>query len=152
MKKVWAFIISKPLGEVELDQLKHDVQTFAESWTAHEQALSASLEIVGKRIIVLQVDEEITGASGCSIDKLTRFMKLTELKYGIELLNRMLVAYQHGETIEVLHSSQIREALEKDQLNENTLVYNTAISSGKELAEWIKPLKDTWLHKYLKTV
>lgn len=151
MKKVWAFIISKPLGEVELDQLKHDVQTFAESWTAHEQALSSSLEIVGKRIIVLQVDEEITGASGCSIDKLTRFMKLTELKYGVELLNRMLVAYTSGETIEVMHSSKIKEALEKNEISENTLVYNTAISNEKEQAEWLKPLKDTWLHKYLKT-
>jgi len=151
MKKVWAFIISKPLGEFELGQLKHDVQTFAESWTAHEQALSSSLEIIGNRIIVLQVDEEITGASGCSIDKLTRFMKLTELKYGVELLNRMLVAYQNGESIDIMPISQIKEALEKNQISENTLIYNTAISTEKEQAEWLKPLKDTWLNKYLKT-
>src|SRR6478609_3420649 len=141
MKKVWAFIISKPLNDVELVQLKHDVQTFAESWTAHEQALSASLELVGNRIVVLQVDEEITGASGCSIDKLTRFMKLTELKYGIELLNRMLVAYKQDDKIEVIHSSQIREALEKNKISENTPIYNTAISNEKEREDWLKPLK-----------
>lgn len=151
MNRVWAFIISKPLNEVELNQLHHDVKTFADSWTAHEQALSASLEIIKGRIIVLKVNEEITGASGCSIDKLTRFIKLTELKYGVELLNRLLVACLIEDQIRVIPSSLVKNELEQNRMNESTLIYNTAVSNESEYQEWLKPLKNTWLNKYLKT-
>lgn len=152
MNRVWTYIISKPLSDVELEQLVKAGKTFVEHWTAHENKLSASFGIVKKRIILVKVDEDTTNASGCSIDKLTRFIKVTETMFGVELLNRFLVAYKNGESIEIVHSSKIKELLDQGVLSENTTVYNTSVANETELQTWEQCLKDTWLNKYLAKI
>ncbi|MEO6302909.1 MAG: hypothetical protein ABIP51_07035 [Bacteroidia bacterium] len=150
MSRVWTYIISKKLSNDELNSLLETGNAFVKGWTAHEQQLTASFEIFKERIIVVKVNEDVTGASGCSIDKLTRFIKETEKQFIIELLNRLLVAYKNGDAIEITHSSKIKELLAQHIISENTVVYNTSVLTQNELNNWEQPLKDTWLNKYLE--
>jgi hypothetical protein len=152
MNRAWAYVISGKLSDSELDQLLKAGKTFVEHWTAHEKKLTASFEIFNKRIILVKVNEEATGASGCSIDKLIRFVKVSESMFGVELLNRQLVAYKNGDNIEVVHSSKIKELIDNHTLAENTLIYNTAIAIEDDIKNWEQPLKNSWLNKYLTNV
>ena len=149
MNRAWTFIISKTLSQEELNSLTASGNKFVLGWTAHEQQLTASFEIIKEKIIVVKVNEEVTNASGCSIDKLTRFIKETEAQFKIELLNRLLVAYKKEEGIEVVHSSKIRELLEQNLISENTIIYNTSVNDQNGLKNWEQELKNTWLNKYL---
>jgi hypothetical protein len=149
MNRIWAYVISKPLDDSGMKQLQASGTGFVESWSAHENKLAASFGIVGNRIIVVKVNEDVHGASGCSIDKLTRFVKDTEAAFGVELLNRFLVAYKGATGVEVVHSSKIKELLAQGIISENTIVYNTAAANEAELNAWEQPLKNTWLSKYL---
>ena len=149
MNKVWAYTISKALTESETDQLIESGKKFVSGWTAHEHQLSASFSVFKNRIILIQVDETVAEASGCSIDKLMHFIKDTEKQFQCELLNRFLIPYKKAETIEVVHSSKIKALLENKEMSEDTLVYNTAVSNSKELEHWEQALKNTWLNKYL---
>lgn len=149
MNRAWAFIISKTLSKEELNSLTEAGTKFVLGWTAHEQQLTASFEIIKEKIIVVKVNEEVTNASGCSIDKLTRFIKDTEKQFGIELLNRLLVAYKKENTIEVVHATKIKELLEQNLISESTIVYNTSVNNQNDLKNWEQELKNTWLNKYL---
>ena len=146
---MWAYTISRELNSNELQQLIVAGQNFVNSWTAHENKLSAEFSVFGNRIILVKVDEAVYNASGCSIDKLVRFVKILETDFNVELLNRLLVPYQHDDKIEVIPTSVFKEKLNTKQLSENTLVYVTAIADEKELLEWQQPVKNTWLSKYL---
>ena len=148
MNRVWTFIISKTLSKEELNSLNDLGNKFVLGWTAHEQQLTASFEIIGDKIIIVKVNENVTEASGCSIDKLTRFIKETEKQFSIELLNRLLVAYKTNTGIEIVHSSKIKELLAENKISENTIVYNTSVSDQKEFNNWEQELKNTWLSKY----
>lgn len=150
--RVWTYIISRELNAQELTDLVSDGHSFVKSWTAHEQKLTAGFELFKNRIIVVHVDEDIHSASGCSIDKLTRFIKETEKKYSIELMNRLLVAIKKDNDLEIVHSSKIKEMLASGILNENTIVYNTSVNNNNEFKNWEMPLKNTWLNKYLSAV
>ena len=150
MSRVWAYIISKQLSKAELNALTEAGNAFVKGWTAHEQQLTASFEIFKEKIIVVKVNEDITGASGCSIDKLTRFIKETEKQFNIELLNRLLVAYKIENGVEIVHSSKIKELLSQNIISENTIVYNTSVLTQNELSNWEQELKNTWLNKYLE--
>jgi hypothetical protein len=150
MNRAWAFIISKPLSDLQLSQVMEAGKRFVSSWTAHENKLAGSFEILYKRIIVVTVNEDVNGASGCSIDKLTRFIKETETAFAIELLNRLLVAYKNGNDVEVMHTSKIKALLADNTITENTIVLNTALANENELRDWEQPLKNTWLSKYLQ--
>jgi hypothetical protein len=149
MNRAWSYVISKELNEEQLSELQNAGNAFVKGWTAHEQQLSGSFEIFKKRIIVIRVNEDIHAASGCSIDKLTRFIKQLESEFNIELMNRLLVAYRENDHVNVIHSSRIKEQLQTGTLNENSIIYNTALANQDELAKWEQPLKNTWLNKYL---
>jgi hypothetical protein len=152
MNRVWTYVISKPLSPEALAELHAAGNAFVSGWSAHENQLAASFAIFKNRILVVKVNEEVHGASGCSIDKLTRFIKDTEASFGIELLNRFLVAYNSGNEVEVVHSSKIKELLAQGLISENTPVYNTSVANEQELNNWEQPLKNTWLSKYLEKV
>jgi hypothetical protein len=149
MNRVWAYTISKQLQTAELNRLLESGNAFVANWTAHENKLAASFNILNDRIILVRVNEQVADASGCSIDKLTRFVKDTELNFSIELLNRFLVAYKNGNNIEIMHATKIKELLAQRIISENTIILNTSIANDLELATWEQPLKDTWLAKYL---
>lgn len=149
MNRVWTYIISKTLNAEELNQLSADGKSFVESWKAHENQLSASFEILQGKIIVVKVNEDVNNASGCSIDKLLRFVKDSEQKFNMELLNRLLVAYKNQNQIEIVHSSKIKDVLAKGSITEDTIILNTSVANEQEFNNWEQPLKDTWLNKYL---
>ena len=149
MNKVWTYILSKPLSENELSDLKKDGLQFISDWTAHENKLSGSVEIFKNKILIVKVDETVNAASGCSIDKLTRFIKEIEKKYSIELLNRFLVAYKNGDGIEVIHATKIKELIQNKNISTETIIYNSAVSNEIEFNSWEQPLHETWLNKYL---
>ena len=149
MNRAWTYIINKELSPEDIHSLQEEGEGFVKGWTAHEQQLSGSFTIYKNRIIVVKVNENVNAASGCSIDKLTRFIKQAEVKHGIELMNRLLVAYKNNDEISVVHSSKIKDLLKEGALNENTVIYNTAIANQEELNNWEQPLKESWLNKYL---
>lgn len=147
--RAWTYVISKELPEAQLELIKEKGNSFVTGWTAHENQLSGNFEIFKNRIIVVKVNEDVNAASGCSIDKLTRFVKQIESEFSVELTNRLLVAYQNNESVNVVHSSKIKELLSQHNISENTMVYNTSISNQEELSNWEQPLKNTWLNKYI---
>jgi FAD synthase len=150
MGRVWIYIIGRELNDEELQQLQQAGIDFVTGWTAHENKLSGSFEIFAKRIIVVKVNEKVYEASGCSIDKLTRFIKEIEARFSVELMNRLLVAVKENDGVMIFSSSDIKKMLAEGKLSENTIVYNTSASNSEELAHWEKPLKDTWLSKFLQ--
>lgn len=151
MKKVWTFIIGKSLQEAELNRLLEKGKEFVNNWTSHENKLDASFEIFNNRIVVVKVNEASYNASGCSIDKLTRFIKSCETEFNIELFNRLLVAYKNQDAIEVVNASKVKELLDTGTLKENTIVYNTSVSNEIEFNNWEQELRNTWLRRYLYT-
>ncbi len=151
-ERVWIYTINKELSDEQLQQLSLNCESFVSKWTAHEVKLAASFEIYKKRLLIFKVDESAYNASGCSIDKLQRFIKEQESQLGIELLNRLLVAYEeHGQPV-VVHSSKIKDLLNSGSINENTLVFDNTITSSLQWTDWKKPLKSTWLNKYIVNV
>ena len=151
-EKIWIYVLSKELSDQELQKFLQKCKDFTGSWTAHDQPLSGSFELYKDRLLIIKVDESAYNASGCSIDKLQRFIQQLEKEFDIQLLNRLLVALEVNKALMVVHSSKIKELLSSNVINEQTPVFDTAITSSEELKDWKKPLKNTWLNKYTEGV
>jgi hypothetical protein len=150
MERIWIYTISKELTSEQLVDFKNRCQYFVNGWTAHDVSLDASFELHKNRLVIFKVNEDKYNASGCSIDKQLRFVKELEQAFSVELLNRLLVAYEQNEEVVVAKQSQISELLASNQINENTLIYNNTISQSSDLAtNWKQPLHQTWLSKYI---
>ena len=149
MERIWIYTLSKELAEEQLTELKNRCVNFVSTWTAHEVSLDASFELYKNRLLIFKVNEENYNASGCSIDKQLRLVKEFEQYFSVELLNRLLVAYETNEEVVVVKQSEIAGLLNNGTLNENTFVFDNTISQSQELAHWKRPLKETYLSKYL---
>lgn len=149
-ERIWIYTLSKELTNEQLVDLKNRCQNFVSGWTAHDVSLDASFELYQNRLLIFKVNEDKYNASGCSIDKQLRFVKELEQIFSIELLNRLLVAYENNNQVEVIKSSQIKEFLVANQITVDTLVFDNTITQSSELkSKWKQPLKSTWLSKYL---
>lgn len=150
MQKIWIYTLSKQLSsEQELD-LKTRCQNFVSTWTAHDVSLDATFELYKHRLLIFKVDESNYNASGCSIDKQLRFVKELEQEFSVELLNRLLVAYETNDEINVVKNTRISELLVNGIITDKTLVFDNAITNSNDLiTNWKKPLHQTYLAKYL---
>lgn len=151
MERIWIYTLSQLLPDSQLSLLEQRCRDFVNSWTAHEVSLDASFELYQKRLLIFKVNEAHYNASGCSIDKQLRLVKELEQQFSVELLNRLLVAYEQSGEVQVVKASGIPGLLQEGRLNANTPVFDNTITLSSELdTAWKKPLKDTYLAKYLK--
>ena len=149
-QRIWIYTLSKELTNEQLADFKIKCLEFVNSWTAHDVKLDASYELVNNRLLIFKVNEDSYNDSGCSIDKQVRFIKEQEQFFNIELLNRMLVAYEQNSELQITNQSKIKELLLAGEITKNTLIYdNTITSSNSLLLAWKVPLYKTWLSKYV---
>ena len=150
MQKIWIYTLSKQLAAEQELELKTACQNFVSTWTAHDVSLDASYELYKHRLLIFKVDEANYNASGCSIDKQLRLIKELEQKFDIELLNRLLVAYETNDNINVVKNTRIAELIVNGLVTEHTLVFDNTITDAEDLvSNWKKPLGQTYLAKYL---
>jgi hypothetical protein len=148
--RIWIYTLSKELSNEQLVDFKNRCQNFVSGWTAHDVNLDASFELYQNRLLIFKVNEDKYNASGCSIDKQVRFVKELEQAFSVELLNRLLVAYENNHQIEVMKASQVKDLLNSNTISANTLVFDNTITQSSELStKWKQPLQATWLVKYL---
>lgn len=143
--KVWIYQSDRKLTETETTQLETSLYQFAQTWTAHNQQLKASAQVVFNRFIILLVDESQAGASGCSIDKSVRFMKDVESEFNINLFDRFQTAYIEGEQIKSANREEFENLLREGKVNQETIVFNNMVSTLADLqTNWQVPLKNSW--------
>ncbi len=151
-ERIWIYTLSKELSIEQLVDFKNRCQNFVSGWTAHDVSLDANFELYQNRLLIFKVNEDKYNASGCSIDKQVRFVKELEQAFSLELLNRLLVAYENNHQVEVMKASQVKELLESKIINEHTLIFNNTITQSSELSDnWKQPLHKTYLVKYLNS-
>lgn len=149
-ERIWIYTLSHELTSEQLVDFKNRCQSFVNGWTAHDVSLDASFDLYQNRLLIFKVNEDKYNASGCSIDKQLRFVKELEQAFSLELLNRLLVAYENNNQVEVVKASQIKELLANNTITANTLVFDNTVTESTELtSKWKQPLKSTWLAKYL---
>lgn len=148
--RAWIYQSSQPFNNTEA--IKKEIQQFTESWTAHNQKLRASGDLLYNRFVVLLVDEASAAqASGCSIDSSVHFVQSLEQKHRVNLFDRQQLAYMKENQIDTISLSELKKAAEQGILTEDTIVFNNMVSNKRELdSNWRVPVKKVdWLQRFL---
>jgi DNA phosphorothioation-dependent restriction protein DptG len=143
--RVWIYQSSRTLSDEEVTEIKQHGDNFIKNWAAHGSQLSAALEVFHNLFIVVFADESQVQASGCSIDSSVHFIKKIQEAYGIDLFDRLNIAFKTTTEIDVLRMNDFQIALEKGLLNENTMVFNNLVETKVEFdTAWLVPVKESW--------
>lgn len=145
--RIWIYQSNQPFPSSEIENIKTHLQSFCTSWTSHNRWLKADGAILHDRFIVLMVDETQAGASGCSIDKSVHFIQSLEAKYGVNMFDRMLFAYQQDGEIKTAHRDEFSNLYAQNIINDETLVFDNLVKTKADFEQgWVKPLSQSW-HK-----
>jgi hypothetical protein len=143
--RVWIYQADRQLSDTETLEIQKSLNNFVNTWTAHNNQLSAAAEVRYNRFLILIVDEEQAGASGCSIDKSVRYMQQLEQQFGINLFDRFNLAYRSGDEILSTTRDGFEDMVKQGVITADTIVFNNLAKNVAELnSKWEVPFKNSW--------
>ena len=143
--RVWIYQANRTLNPGEVEQIQQKLNRFTSEWLAHGHELLAYSEIRYNQFIILSVDEQQAGATGCSIDKSVQFMLELEKEFNINLFDRFQLAYRDGDKIETINRENFQNLIHSGKIDAETIVFNNLVSTRKALAtNWEVQMKDSW--------
>lgn len=147
--RIWIYQSDKKFTEEEKQFIEYNTSSFLEAWTAHGNSLEAAMTILHDQFIIIGVNEAVSEASGCSIDKSVNYMRELGNRLNVNLLERSKVAVRDNARIQMIEFSELKKAVLEGQISAQSEVFNNAIVSKKEIESgWIKPASESWIKRF----
>src|SRR5882757_9533916 len=151
--RVWIYQSPRLFLLSEALEIEKMLAAFAANWKSHGTPVKGYGNLFYSQFIILMADESATGVSGCSTDGSVRLIKEIEQRFGVQMFDRLMLAFRPGDKVEMVPLSQLPFALEHGLITPDTLYFNNTVQTKAELeSKWLIPLKDSWLaERCLKT-
>ncbi len=151
MERIWIYQANRQLKGEEKGLILDVLGQFTAQWKAHGKPLAAKAEVRHDRFIILMVDDSVAPPTGCSIDSSVHLLKEVERKTGLDLFDRMQIAYRDGASIHVVPRADFEHLVASGDVTEDTIVFNNLIASYPELeTHWEVPFRDSWHAKVFR--
>jgi len=149
--RVWIYQANRELSSEEVNNIQTAAEQFVNEWSSHGNSLMADFSLKHNYFLIFFVDEAQAKASGCSIDKSVQFIRMVAEQYDINFFDRMNVAVQRGEVIELIDYNAIGEMIKSGQLNGSEMVFNNLVQTKDEFdAFWVTPINESKLFPRLR--
>jgi len=146
--KVWVYQSSRVFTIGEALQIEEMINQFAQSWLSHGVPVKGGAYLFFGQFVVLMADETATGVSGCSTDSSVRLIKDIEKMFGVNMFDRLELAFIVKDEVQILPMPQLKYAVEQGFITADTLFFNNVVLTKEDLENnWIIPAKDSWLAK-----
>ena len=143
--RVWVYQSNRAFTNSELSDLHQELSKFNQSWQAHGKKLNSAIEVYYNRFVVIYVDEAFQHATGCSIDKSVALMKSIEDQFGVEMLDRMNLAYKLDDSIQNIKIGDFQEKARLGEFNTDMIVFNNLVKNkGEFISNWETTVNKSW--------
>ena len=149
--RVWIYPASRIFTETEKEEISEILAQFLNQWSTHGSPLKTAFTLPYDRFIVIGLDEEVQGASGCSIDASVHLIQQLEQKFNLTLLDKMNVCYRDNEQIHYTALKDFRKLAKTPKVNLATIVFNNLVVDKAEYESiWEVPAYDSWHARFIK--
>ncbi len=144
--RVWVFGSSRELSGPEVSRVETTLGAFLDGWAAHGAPLRPGLAILERWFVVIALDESAAGASGCSIDALSREVEALERALDVSLLDGTPIWYRAGEEILCCDRAEFRSRAAAGRVGPETPVFDPTVASLGELraGRFERPARRSW--------
>ncbi len=147
--RVWIYQSNRKFSDEETAAIETALREFVEGWSAHGRGLEASFEIRYNRFIVIAVNQENQGATGCSIDASVQFIQSLEKKYEVDLLDKMNVTFKLGQHFAHKSLIDFKKMAKEKAVSGNTIVFNNLVNNIAEYKDsWEVPADESWHSRF----
>ena len=149
--RVWIYQGNKTIPQEDVGRVNAQLIDFAEQWTSHNIMLKATAGLLHDRFVVLVVNQDVAGASGCSIDASVRYVKALGDQYGIDFMDRQLLTYLTPEDeVREVHMHGLSDLYTTGEVRDDTLFFDNLVQNKDDfLGRWLVPLEDGWMKRFI---
>ena len=148
--RLWIYQANRTFTTAEKEHLEHGLKNLCEQWAAHGTPLQTSFTFQWDQFVVLAVDEQQAGASGCSIDGSVRYLKGLQNELGLDFFDRTSVAFLSEGKITRYLLTKLKTLFNNQTLSATAISFdNTVTSKADWEARWQTPVKNSWMAHYL---
>ena len=146
--RVWIYQSSRLFTLSEALAIEELLNDFNAKWLSHGVPVKGAGYLFFGQFIILMADEKATGVSGCSTDSSVRLIKDIEQRFGVNMFDRVTLAFAVKDKVQLLPLSQLQYAFDNRFIDSHTLYFNNLVQTKGELENnWLIPIKDSWLSK-----
>lgn len=144
--KAWVYTSEKEFTEGDVSTIKELSEVFLSQWDSHGKRVKGTIQIIENRFIAIFADAQDDSMCGRAQDASVNLIKELQQVIGKQLMNRMLVAYNTNDGVEVLNFNDLRTKIKQGEVSEEATFYNGLITSKSEfVSSWKTPLKGSWI-------
>lgn len=149
--RVWIYQANRSFTDEEITEIESKLDIFISNWTAHGADLQAGYIIKYKRFIVIAINQNLSTATGCSIDASVHFIQQLEKEYNVDLMDKMNVSYKQGDFIAYKTLLDFKKMAKEKAVSKNTIVFNNLVNNIAEFNEnWEVPASESWHSRFIK--
>ena len=146
--RVWMYQSSRLFSLSEALEIELMLKNFTSQWNSHGAPVKGAGHLFFGQFVALMADETAEGVSGCSTDSSVRLIKDIEQKFGVNMFDRLNLAFVIKDKIQLLPLAQLQYASDNQFITGDTLYFNNLVQTKKELEEkWMVPVKESWMAK-----
>ena len=147
--KVWMYQSNRLLNEQDQRIICELAEVFLNQWESHNIPVSGSIDTLNNYFIRIAAFTDEPNMCGRAQDAQVKLAKEIELELGIELTNRMLLAFDVDGTTRIIHLNDVAQEIERGQIVQESNFYNNLIQSKEDFhSSWVMKAGDSWLAKY----
>ncbi|MDG2332183.1 MAG: hypothetical protein P8M05_11385 [Flavobacteriales bacterium] len=147
--KVWMYQANRLLNDEDKKVIYELAEVFLSQWESHNIPVNGAIDTLNNCFVRIAAFTDEPNMCGRAQDAQVRLAKEIELELGIELTNRLLLAFEiEGET-EIVHMNDLANEIRQGRINADSNFYNNLIQSKQDFdASWVMKAGESWLSKY----
>ncbi|HSC52538.1 MAG TPA: hypothetical protein VLC98_02900 [Phnomibacter sp.] len=144
--RVWIYQSSRMFLLTEALQVESLLEDFVANWQSHGAGVKGYANLFFGQFIIIMADETDTTVGGCSTDSSMRMIKEIEKLFGVNMFDRLSMAFLVKEKVEMLPLAHLQYAIEKEFITPETIYFNNLVQTKKDwLEKWMVEAKNSWL-------
>ncbi len=144
--RIWVFGAAAPIDDVDAAKLLAAVDGFLIQWKAHGHPLTCARHWRDDAFLVIGVDQNSEGASGCSIDGLFRTLQGLEPAIGTTMIGGGRVFFR--DALSLVHSvtrAEFEAMARRGEVGADTRVFDTTVTAaGTFRSSFERPASAGW--------
>jgi len=131
---LWIYTSDRTIGGADQDRFLESIRNFIVSWTSHERSVTAEVEILLDRFLVVSAHIPDGDVSGCGIDKLVHAVTNLSSDFGFGWLDGLQIVFKSDDgQILSIGRSAFRTLVAETIVTSETMVYDTSLHTLGEL-------------------
>ena len=147
--KVWMYQSNTAFTSEQISVIEELSDVFLDQWESHGIPVQGSIDILNNNCIRIAGYTNEDSMCGRARDGQARLIKELEGELNVDLMNRMILAFELNGKSEVVHMNDVESKVNEGGITKSTIYYNNLIQSKEEFKnDWKVEAATTWLERY----